>query len=239
MATLSDITANGSLVVQSPPLAALTSPEMDGSLAADCWPQGHLDAARSVGRDWVRAHGCLSKETRRPSGRLQPRMRRGVVPVVGRCIRRPCGSERTIRDLFGLEAEALPDGRRWLDHGRWGVRHPGPATRRLAHAGYSFLPAKGEACTRSRSDRCMPGSSSPAISASLPRGETVVRLEERLGYVHKGVEGLMAGADLERAARLAGRVSGDSTVAYAVAFARAVEAACGVEAPPRAHWLRA
>jgi len=49
-------------------------------------------------------------------------------------------------------------------------------------------------------------------------GETVVRLEQRLGYTHKGIEGLMMGADLERAAELAGRVSGDSTAAYAYAF---------------------
>ena len=46
-------------------------------------------------------------------------------------------------------------------------------------------------------------------------GETVVRLEERLGYVHKGIDGLMQGAPLEKAAKLAGRISGDSTVAYA------------------------
>src|SRR3546814_1467849 len=49
----------------------------------------------------------------------------------------------------------------------------------------------------------------------------------------------MAGADLERAAKLVGRTSGDSTVAYQLAFARAVEATLGVEAPQRAHWLRA
>src|SRR5687768_5820971 len=49
----------------------------------------------------------------------------------------------------------------------------------------------------------------------------------------------MAGADLHHAARLAGRTSGDSTVAYALAFARAVEAALGFEVPARAHWLRA
>jgi Ni,Fe-hydrogenase III large subunit len=70
-------------------------------------------------------------------------------------------------------------------------------------------------------------------------GETVVRLEQRLGYVHKGIEALMAGADLERAARLVGRTSGDSTVAYALAFARAVEAALAIEPPARAVWLRA
>ena len=49
----------------------------------------------------------------------------------------------------------------------------------------------------------------------------------------------MAGAAPERAARLAARLSGDSTVACSIAFARAIEAALGVEIPGRAHWLRA
>lgn len=49
----------------------------------------------------------------------------------------------------------------------------------------------------------------------------------------------MAGADLEKAVRLAGRTSGDSTVAYAYAFSRAVEAALNIDVPPRAIWLRA
>jgi Ni,Fe-hydrogenase III large subunit len=70
-------------------------------------------------------------------------------------------------------------------------------------------------------------------------GETVVRLEQRLGYVHKGIESLMAGASLDKAARLAGRTSGDSTVAYAFAFARAAEAALEIMIPPRALYLRA
>jgi Ni,Fe-hydrogenase III large subunit len=70
-------------------------------------------------------------------------------------------------------------------------------------------------------------------------GETVVRLEERLGYTHKGVEGLMIGADLERAVQLAGRISGDSTVAYAYAFSRATESALELIVPDRGVWLRA
>ena len=69
-------------------------------------------------------------------------------------------------------------------------------------------------------------------------GETVVRLEERLGYAHKGVEALFVGADMERGARLVGRLSGDSTVSYAWAYARAVEAALGWPVPPRAILLR-
>src|SRR5205814_10310161 len=68
---------------------------------------------------------------------------------------------------------------------------------------------------------------------------TVVRLEERLGYVHKGIGSLMRGASIDTAARLAGRMSGDSTVAYALVFARAVEAALGLAVPDRAVWLRA
>jgi Ni,Fe-hydrogenase III large subunit len=60
-----------------------------------------------------------------------------------------------------------------------------------------------------------------------------------LGYAHKGVESLMSNKPIAEVAKLAGRVSGDSTVAYSLAFARAVEAAQNVLAPPRAHALRA
>ena len=70
-------------------------------------------------------------------------------------------------------------------------------------------------------------------------GETVVRLEQRLGYVHKGTDGLMIGATLDKGAKLASRTSGDSTVAYALAFAQAVESALQISVPERAVWLRA
>ena len=57
--------------------------------------------------------------------------------------------------------------------------------------------------------------------------------------MHKGIESLMQGASLEHAMRLAGRTSGDSTVAYTLAFAHAVEAALDIKPPPRAVHLRA
>ena len=47
-------------------------------------------------------------------------------------------------------------------------------------------------------------------------GEKVLRLEERLGYVHKGIEKRFEALSLADGDRLAGRVSGDSTVAYAL-----------------------
>ena len=149
--------------------------------------------------------------------------------------------ERTIYDLFGLEAEGALDERPWLDHGVWGIRRPlGAQSRQRAAADpYVFLPAEGESLHQIPVGPVHAGIIEPGHFRFTAGGETVVRLEARLGYVHKGIEGLMAGADLSRAAKLAGRTSGDSTVAYTLAFARAAEAAIGVEAPPRAVRLRA
>ena len=69
-------------------------------------------------------------------------------------------------------------------------------------------------------------------------GEIVARLEERLGYVHKGIDGLLIDADAERAARVVARTSGDSTVALSFAFALAFEAARHVVVPLRAQVIR-
>jgi Ni,Fe-hydrogenase III large subunit len=140
--------------------------------------------------------------------------------------------ERTIRDLFGLEPVGLVDTRTWLDHGRWGDEQT-PA------ASYPFLPVEGDGLHQIPVGPVHAGIIEPGHFRFTCDGETIVRLEERLGYAHKGIDLLMSGASLSRAAQLAGRVSGDSTVAYAFAFARAVESALGIEPPPRAVWLRA
>jgi len=71
------------------------------------------------------------------------------------------------------------------------------------------------------------------------QGEMIVRLEQRLGYAHKGTLSLMAGRSPRVAARFAARLSGDSTVAHALAFALAAEAAAEHQVPPRAVALRA
>ena len=145
--------------------------------------------------------------------------------------------ERAACDLYGFLALGAPDGRRWLDHGRWPLRHPlgDRAPRDGASDAYAFLEATGPGVHQIPVGPVHAGIIEPGHFRFHAGGEAVVRLEERLGYTHKGVDALMRGASLERAAKLAGRVSGDSTVAYAIAFARAVEAALGAEAPPRAH----
>jgi Ni,Fe-hydrogenase III large subunit len=149
----------------------------------------------------------------------------GRYPSVGAMHAPAIRLERAARDLFGLEPVGLPDTRPWLDHG------PDPTA-------YPFLPVEGEGLHQIPVGPVHAGIIEPGHFRFTADGETVVRLEQRLGYVHKGIDHLMHGATLEQAARLAGRTSGDSTVAYAFAFARAVETALGVEAPPRAAWLR-
>jgi len=144
-------------------------------------------------------------------------------PCVGRLHPPAMRLERAARDLYDLEPEGLADARPWLRHG--------PA--------YPFLPAEGESLHQIPVGPVHAGIIEPGHFRFSASGETVVRLEQRLGYAHKGIEALMAGASIERAAVLAGRVSGDSTVAFALAYAHAVEAALAVQAPPRAVWLRA
>ena len=149
--------------------------------------------------------------------------------------------ERAIRDLYGLEPRGLWDLRPWLDFGAWDVMQPlGPHPEEAPWtAPFVFLPVEGENLHQIPVGPVHAGIIEPGHFRFTANGETVVRLEQRLGYVHKGIEGLMSGATLERGAKLAGRTSGDSTVAYALAFARAAEAALGIEAPPRAVYLRA
>ncbi|MGH8221833.1 MAG: hydrogenase expression protein HypE [Woeseiaceae bacterium] len=209
-------------------------------LAAECLTQGSVTLLGLWGEaDSV--HLALLDEPGATIGVLSLPCPGGQFPSVGELHAPAIRLERAMRDLYGLEPVGLPDARPWLDHGRWGFRHPlGNAERsRAGRAPYPFLPVEGEHLHQIPVGPVHAGIIEPGHFRFTASGETIVRLEARLGYAHKGVAGLMAGADLARGALLAGRVSGDSTVAYALAFARAVESALQLEAPRHAQWLRA
>ncbi len=150
--------------------------------------------------------------------------------------------ERTIRDLWGLAAEGAADLRPWLDHGRWPVLAPlsaRPAPNAAPAPQPEFLAAEGEGVHQIPVGPVHAGVIEPGHFRFHVQGETVVRLEARLGYLHKGTIGLMLGKSPRSAARFAARLSGDSTVAHAWAFAMAAEAATETAPPPRALALRA
>ncbi len=70
-------------------------------------------------------------------------------------------------------------------------------------------------------------------------GEKVLRLEQRLGYVHKGIEQRFTELSILEGQRLAARVCGDSAVAFSWAYCQALEGIAGVTPPARCVWLRA
>ena len=221
------------------------------------WPRRVVDAkawvaqAEALGRgeaDLVALFGEVDRVHMAVRGSAGPQIltlavNDGRFPSVGSRHAPAIRLERAIRDLFGHEPHGLADTRPWLDHGAWPLAAP-LSKRRLAAAPrspteYMFLPVEGEDLHQIPVGPVHAGIIEPGHFRFTANGETVVRLEERLGYVHKGVEWLMQGATVERAATLIGRISGDSTVAYAFAFALAVETALRVVVPPRAVFLRA
>jgi len=170
---------------------------------------------------------------------VRTRCKKGGFPSVGQIHPPAQRLERAAADLFGHTPHDAEDTRPWFDHGCWDITHPlGAEENSPAGEPYSFLPTEGESLHQVPVGPVHAGIIEPGHFRFTAQGETVVRLEQRLGYVHKGIDRLMQGANLARGAQLAARTSGDSTVAYAFAFAQAAEAALEVAVPERAFWVR-
>ncbi len=69
-------------------------------------------------------------------------------------------------------------------------------------------------------------------------GETIFNLEIRLFFKHRGLEKLAEGKRPQDCVKIAETISGDETVANAVAFCDAVEKICQIAVPSRAAQLR-
>src|ERR1035437_8010868 len=70
-------------------------------------------------------------------------------------------------------------------------------------------------------------------------GEEVLHLEIALGFQHRGIEEALAGGPHRATVYQMETVAGDATIAHSTAYASALEALAGTEAPLRAQWLRA
>jgi len=161
----------------------------------------------------------------------------------------PCAvrMQRAAADLLGFVAIGAHDTRPWLDHGAWPAdRFPLQEQEPEAAIGdsatvvdYPFVRVAGDGVHEIPVGPVHAGVIEPGHFRLSVVGEKVLRLEERLGYTHKGIEKRFTQLAPLDAHRLAGRVSGDSTVAYAWAYCMALEAAAGFATPPRARWLRA
>jgi Ni,Fe-hydrogenase III large subunit/Ni,Fe-hydrogenase III component G len=153
--------------------------------------------------------------------------------------------QRAAFDLVGVQCDA-DDQRPWTWQAAWPIdRFPlhrdfeASPKWEPGEEDYSFVRVAGDGVHEIPVGPVHAGIIEPGHFRFQIVGEKVLRLEERLGYVHKGIEKRFEAISVGDAYRLAGRVSGDSTVAYAWAYAQAVEAIGQAAVPSRALWLRA
>jgi Ni,Fe-hydrogenase III large subunit/Ni,Fe-hydrogenase III component G len=154
--------------------------------------------------------------------------------------------ERQMRSLMGVIPMGHPDPRPWIKHEDWPEdarplrKNFDPRTRMPRVPGeYRWIRVEGEGIYEIPVGPVHAGIIEPGHFRFQAMGEDILNLEERLGYVHKGIEKRFESLSWEDGARLAGRVSGDTTVAHAICYCRAIEAMAGCNPPERALWLRA
>jgi Ni,Fe-hydrogenase III large subunit/Ni,Fe-hydrogenase III component G len=156
--------------------------------------------------------------------------------------------ERQIMSLLGLTptGHVHSDLRPWIKHedwplDAWPLRKSFDAAQRMPRVAgeYAWVRAEGEGVYEIPVGPVHAGIIEPGHFRFQAMGEDILNLEERLGYTHKGIEKRFELLSWAEGARLAGRVSGDSTVAHALTYCRAVEALGEANVPPRAAWLRA
>lgn len=154
--------------------------------------------------------------------------------------------ERQMQSLMGVIPVGHPDPRPWIKHedwpeDAWPLRKNFPASTRMprVEGSYRWIRAEGEGVYEIPVGPVHAGIIEPGHFRFQAVGEEILNLEERLGYVHKGIEKRFESLSWEDGARLAGRVSGDSTVAHSIGYCRAIEAPAGCAPPERGLWLRA
>jgi Ni,Fe-hydrogenase III large subunit/Ni,Fe-hydrogenase III component G len=154
--------------------------------------------------------------------------------------------QRAMTDLSGV-ATTASDLRPWLRHSAWPAGHHPLTDPPMEDSGssvavvdqYEFVRVAGDGVHEIAVGPVHAGIIEPGHFRFSVVGEKVLRLEERLGYTHKGIESLFAGMQAKDGHRLAARVSGDTAVAFSWAYCQAFEALAGCAIPARAVYLRA
>jgi Ni,Fe-hydrogenase III large subunit/Ni,Fe-hydrogenase III component G len=152
--------------------------------------------------------------------------------------------QRAVADLTGLQSSAR-DTRPWLRHTAWPPAYrplidpPSPHASEPAVDRYQFVRVEGEGVHEIAVGPVHAGIIEPGHFRFSVVGEKVLKLEERLGYTHKGIERRFTELPVLEGHRLAARVSGDSAIAFSWAYCQALEGMSGMQIPARAAWLRA
>jgi len=154
--------------------------------------------------------------------------------------------ERQMKSLMGVVPVGHPDMRPWIKfedwpEDAWPLRKTFDASKPMPRVAgeYKFIRAEGEGVYEIPVGPVHAGIIEPGHFRFQAVGEDILNLEERLGYVHKGIEKRFEALSWLEGSRLAGRVSGDTTVAHSLGYCMALETMTGCNVPERAQWLRA
>ncbi len=166
----------------------------------------------------------------------------GPVRSIARDVPAAAWFERELHDQYGVEIVGHPDLRPLLFHDNWpdGLY---PMIDRVddvpwSKREYRFLQVQGEGIAEVAVGPVHAGIIEPGHFRFSVVGDTVLHLELRHFYTHKGTEKLFEGKSIEDGIMLAESVSGDNCFAHAVCYSQAVEDACGMAVAPRASVIR-
>jgi Ni,Fe-hydrogenase III large subunit len=148
--------------------------------------------------------------------------------------------ERELHDLYGIEIEGHPNLQPLVFHESWPSSvHPRfDASAHPVCGEYRFLEVRGDGVCEVPVGPVHAGIIEPGHFRFSVVGDTVLNLELRHFYTHKGTEARFEGVPASAAVMLAESVSGDNTFSHAVAYCQAIENALGVSVPPRGRAIR-
>jgi len=154
--------------------------------------------------------------------------------------------EREMQDLFGIVPVGHPDPRPLVVHDGWPrgmfpLRKTFDAARRVPvdpTDEFVHLVGEGEGVFEIPVGPIHAGIIEPGHFRLTSVGETVLHLDARLFYTHRGLEKRMEGLGPLAAFTIAERICGVCSVAHGLGFCEALEQIAGVAAPPRARLIR-
>ncbi len=168
------------------------------------------------------------------------------VPSLTRAVPAANWHEREMRDLFGIVPAGHPDPRPLVVHDGWplGVfpfRKDFDAAQRVpveSAAEFPHLVAEGEGVFEIPVGPIHAGIIEPGHFRFTSVGETVLHLDARLFYTHRGLEKRMEGRSPLEAFFIAERICGVCSIAHGLGYCEALEQIAGMPAPPRARLIR-
>lgn len=154
--------------------------------------------------------------------------------------------EREAQDLFGITFVGHPDPRSLVVHDGWPkglypMRKSFDARERPPREPaeeFPHLVVEGEGVLEVPVGPIHAGIIEPGHFRFSTVGESVLNLEARLFYTHRGLEKRIEGLPIADAFYIAERMCGVCSIAHGLGFCEAAEAIAGVEVPARARVLR-